>query len=118
MNKYVDADSYNISSKAEWEEILRNHNCPYYPRYDDLDAEMTFFNIRAYFADKTIKPKFCRVSNRIKRLESKLVAKYRALKTFTNLSTFEKLKLRLDIARLERKLHIRRIRQDNKWNLF
>lgn len=108
MNKYLSADNYNISSKAEWEEILRNHNCPYYPRFDDKDAETTFFNIRSYFVGKTEKPKFCSVSNKTKKLESILIAKYRELKTFTNLSTLEKLMLKADIAKLERKLHIRK----------
>lgn len=100
-------DEYFKMSESEWKDILEKHNCPYYPRWQNANAELTFYNIRAYFYDKLEKPKFCNISARTKKLEAKLIAKYHQLNTIVNLDKIEALKLKADIASLERKLKIR-----------
>lgn len=56
-------------TEEEWKETLKNHNMPYYPMNQELNAEATYYEARKWFENKPQKPNFCKVSPRVAKLE-------------------------------------------------
>ena len=109
VDSFERSDGYYIKSEDEWKEVLKNHNCLYYPRNESLNAEETYLKICEYFADKANKPTFIiDKTPKTLKLEMLLAAKKRALETVVGLSKFEKAELLLSIKWLEAKLRVRR----------
>lgn len=99
---------YTIKDEKEWKEILKNHNVPYYPRFEKKQAEETYQSIRSYFNKKDNKPSFCSVPTKVVKLEKKLDELKNLLLLNESLSKKEESELKQKIMWIEKKLYIRR----------
>lgn len=104
--KFTRRDPYYIKSEDEWKEILKNHHQPYYPRFEDDDAETTFQKILGYFDGATEKPDFADEKKRPKKvvkLEKELETLQRILYNI-ELDSTERLQIERKIRYLNSKL--------------
>ena len=101
-------EDYTIKDDKEWKEILKNHNVPYYPRFEKKQAEETYQSIRSYFNKKDNKPSFCSVPTKVVKLEKKLDALNKKLLLTEGLSKKEESEIKQKIMWIEKKLYIRR----------
>lgn len=106
--KIKTVDDYTIKDEEEWKEILKNHNVPYYPRFEKKQAEETYQLIRAYFNKKDNKPSFCYVPTKVVKLEKKLDELNKKLLLKEGLSKIEENEIKQKIMWIEKKLYIRR----------
>ena len=99
---------YTIKDENEWKEILKNHNVPYYPRFEKKQAEETYQSIRSYFNKKDNNPSFCSVPTKVVKLEKKLDELNKKLLLNEGLSKKEENEIKQKIMWIEKKLYIRR----------